>query len=131
MQSTTTVALNLIRLSGLIQIVLGLLFWTGNALTLIPAHMLIGFTLVLTLWVLAILAARAGIAPGIVAFALLWGALVLALGLTQGRLLPGDNHWLIQLLHLIVGLVAIGQGEGLAIRIMQAGRPARDLARAS
>jgi hypothetical protein len=93
--------------------------------------MLIGFTLVLTLWVLAMLAARAGVNPGLVAFALLWGALVLALGLTQQRLLPGDSHWVIQVVHLIVGLIAIGQGEGLATRISQAGRPARDLVRAA
>ena len=129
MRTTTTVALTVIRLTGLIQIVLGLLFWTGNARDLVSVHMLVGFTLVLTLWVLAALAARAGIDPGFVALALLWGVLVLGLGLTQQRLLPGDGHWVIQVLHLILGLVAIGQGEALATRMTHAGSPDRDLAR--
>src|SRR5215207_7135657 len=60
----TPVALFVIRLTGLNQIVLGALFWTGNARALTPVHMLIGFVLVLLLWVLAALTARAGIDPG-------------------------------------------------------------------
>ena len=129
MRYATTAALMVIRLTGLIQIVLGVLFWTGNARALIPVHMLVGFVLVLTLWILAVLATRAGVDPGFVALALLWGVLVLVLGLTQQRLLPGDGHWVIQVLHLILGLVAIGQGEELATRIRHAESPARDLAR--
>jgi len=38
------------------MIVLGVLFWTGNALNLIGLHMLLGITLVLLLWALAIMA---------------------------------------------------------------------------
>ena len=38
MRTTVNVALWLTRITGLIQIVLGLLFWTGNAITLIPVH---------------------------------------------------------------------------------------------
>jgi hypothetical protein len=37
--------------------------------------------------------------------------------LNQARLLPGDFHWIIQVLHLLVGLAAIGLGEDLAGRI--------------
>ena len=51
------------RISGLTAVVLGVLFWTGNALTLLPIHMLAGFVLVLTLWILALLALRAGVRP--------------------------------------------------------------------
>jgi hypothetical protein len=54
--------------------------------------------------------------------------LVLVLGLTRQRLLPGDGHWVIQVVHLLLGLGAIGRGEGLATRIRQAGSPSRDLA---
>ncbi len=42
------------------------------------------------------------------------------LGLTQNQLLPGSWHWVIQLVHLLVGLGAMGQGEGLARRIKAA-----------
>jgi hypothetical protein len=117
MKIATTVLQMLVRLSGLTLIVLGVLFWTGHALTLIPVHMLVGFVLVLSLWTLAVLAARAGVHPGLVILAMLWGGLVPVLGLTQDRLLPGDAHWVIQVLHLLVGLGAIGQAEGLAARI--------------
>ena len=88
MRYGTPVALSVICLTGLNQIVLGALFWIGNARDLIPVHMLIGFVLVLLLWVLAALTARAGVDPGIGAFAPLWGVLVLTLGLTPQRLLP-------------------------------------------
>ena len=53
MKTATTVAQMLVRAAGLVLIVLGLLFWTGNALTLIPIHMLVGVALVILLWVLA------------------------------------------------------------------------------
>jgi hypothetical protein len=121
MNPATTVVRMLLRVTGLVQIVLGLLFWTGNARGLIPLHQLVGFLLVLSLWTLAALAARAGVQPGLVVLAAVWGLVVPVLGLTQDQLLPGSAHWLIQVLHLLVGLAAIGQGEALAGRIL--GRP--------
>jgi len=117
MKTAITVVHMLVRLTGLIQIVLGVLFWTGNALTLIPVHMLSGFVFVLSVWTLAVLAARAGVSRGFVVLVIVWGVIVLVLGLTQTQLLPGDVHWVIQVLHLLVGLGAIGQAEGLAARI--------------
>ena len=110
----------LVRLSGAIQIILGVLFWTGNALSLLPVHIFFGSVLVLSLWTLAILAARAGVQPGLVALALVWGLVLPILGLTQGRLLVGPEHWVIQVVHLLLGIGAIGQAESLARRIKQA-----------
>jgi len=110
----------LVRITGLISIVLGILFWTGNADALIPVHMLLGFVLVLSLWTLAGLAARAGAQPGLVALAIVWGLIVPIVGVTQDRLLPGNAHWVIQVLHLLLGVGAIGQAEGLAARIKKA-----------
>jgi hypothetical protein len=124
MQTATTVAQMLVRATGVIQIVLGVLFWTGNSRTLIPVHMLVGLLLVLSLWVLAFLAARAGVNPTLVALAVVWGLIVAILGLTQTQLLIGDAHWVIQVLHLSVGLGAIGQAEGLAATIKRARTPA-------
>ncbi|MCL4301796.1 MAG: hypothetical protein KJ077_39240 [Anaerolineae bacterium] len=37
-----------------------------------------------------------------------------ALGLTQAQLWPGAFHWVIQLIHLVVGLAAMGLGDRLA-----------------
>jgi hypothetical protein len=104
----------LIRLTGLIQIVLGVIFWLGYALNLISLHMLIGFVLVLALWVLALLAARSGVKMSFVVLAIVWGVITLALGMTQTQLLPGAFHWVIQVIHLVVGLAAMGLGDRLA-----------------
>src|SRR5437868_15224829 len=117
MKTAVTVAQMLVRLCGLVLIVLGILFWTGQALTLVPVHMVIGLVLVLSLWTLAGLAASAGVRPVQVAVAFAWGLVVPILGLTQGMLLTGDAHWLIRVLHLLVGLAAIGMAEGLAAAI--------------
>ncbi len=122
-------------LDGLILIILGLLFWTGNADALIPVHMLLGIALVLALWALAALAAFTGVSKGLVTLAALWGVVVPILGLTQERLLPGDLHWLIQTLHLLVGVTAIALAQALAMRIVRrrslppASRSARQLGR--
>ena len=128
MRTATTIIQMLIRLLGLIMLVLGLLFWTGNALALIPVHMLLGIALVLLLWVQAALAARAGAGAGLVALAAVWGLVVVALGMTQTRLLPGDFHWVIRVLHLLVGLAAIGLAERLAGKIKGTQLPATQAA---
>jgi hypothetical protein len=120
MKTAATVAQMLVRIIGLILIVLGVLFWTGNALILIPVHMLLGVALVLLLWALAVLAALSGVHWGLVALAIVWGLIVPILGLTQSQLLPGDAHWVIRVLHLLVGLGAMGQAEGLAARVKRA-----------
>jgi hypothetical protein len=106
-----------VRLAGLILIVLGILFWTGHADSLVGVHTVIGIVLVLSLWVLATLASQSGVPAGLVAAAVGWGVVTIALGLTQERWLPGDAHWVIQVLHLLVGLGAIGLAETLGARI--------------
>jgi hypothetical protein len=119
MRRATTTAQMLVRACGVVQLVLGGLFWTGNARGLVPLHMLVGFLLVLGLWTLAALAARAGVRPPLVAVAAVWGLIVPILGLSQDQLLVGSAHWVIEVLHLLVGLGAIGQAEGLAARIRE------------
>jgi len=106
-----------LRASGLLLILLGVTFWTGLALQLVPVHEFLGFVLVLSLWTLALFAARAGVSNRWVALAVVWGLVAPILGLTQDRLLTGDWHWTIQVLHLLIGLGAIGQGEGLVVRL--------------
>jgi hypothetical protein len=101
------------------MVTLGILFWTGNADALVPVHMLVGILIVLSLWTMAVLAAVAGAPPGQVALAVVWGFVVPVLGVTQQGLLPGGPHWVIQVLHLLVGLFAIGQVEGLAQAVLR------------
>lgn len=117
MKATATALRIFVGLDGVILIILGLLFWTGNAGALVPVHMLLGIALVLALWLLAGLAAIAGVNLGLVALAFVWGIIVPILGLTQERLLPNGAHWIIQVLHLLVGITAIALAQVLALRI--------------
>src|SRR5438067_12793495 len=108
MRTSMTIPRVVVLALGSALILLGLLFWTGNALALIPIHMLLGILLVLSLWTLAVLAARTGEQPGFVGLGIAWGLIVPILGLTQDQLLPGAAHWTIKALHLVVGIAAIG-----------------------
>lgn len=117
MKTATTVFQWLVRITGLIQIVLGVFIWTGNADSFIRVHIISGIVLVVSLFALAVVAAMARVAPGLVALAAVWALVVLVLGLTQVGLVPGSAHWVIQVLHLLLGLGAIGQAESLAWRI--------------
>lgn len=116
MGKVSSVALQLIRLTGLLLIILGVLFWTGHARALVPVHMLLGLIFVVCLWIVGAAAARAGLGTGALLLALVTGLAVLALGLTQRQLLPGSGHVVIRVLHLLLGLGAMGLGEALAAR---------------
>ena len=114
MRSTSSAIQLGIRAAWVVQLVLGVLFWTGNALGLVDLHQLLGILLVLALWTQAVLAARAGVEPRLVAVAAVWGLLVLIVGLTQTSLLTGSLHWLVQVIHLLLGIGLIGLAERLA-----------------
>src|SRR6266700_3351036 len=81
------IAVNVLRASVLLALILGILFWTGNATSLVLVHMGLGILAVLSLWTLgaAIASTKGGIGLAIGAF--VWGILVAALGLTQRTLL--------------------------------------------
>ena len=117
MKSIVLTARLLISLFGITLVVLGVLFWTGHALSLLQLHTMIGGLFVICLWVLAVVGF---LVPGSRVFALIvlvWSLIVPALGVTQLRLMPGADHWVIQTLHLLVGLIAMGLGHALARRI--------------
>jgi hypothetical protein len=104
------------RLIALVQVILGILVWTGRGDSLIPYHIAVGLLLVVDLWVAAALGLRAGAPAGLAVLALVWSIGMPIFGLTQANLLTGDWHWLIQALHLAVGLLGVGLVEGLARR---------------
>jgi hypothetical protein len=116
MRSTITGIQMFVRVAGVIQILLGLAFWTSNALGLVDLHQLLGILLVLALWTLAALASRAGVPAGMVAGAAVLGLVVPIVGLTQRDLLPGSAHWVIEVIHLLLGIGLLGLAENLATR---------------
>ncbi len=103
-----------LRISAVLALILGILFWTQTAGgPLVPIHMLLGIIVTLSLWTLGVVIATAKGSGnvGIGAGAIVLGLLVIGLGLTQQTLLVGTSHWVIQVLHLLLGLLAIGMGE--------------------
>jgi hypothetical protein len=107
----------LVRASGVLLVVLGLLFWLGDLRSLVPVHMLLGIVLVVSLWALAVLGARAGVSKGLVAAAVVVGLVTAWLGATQTSLLPDPSvHWIVQVIHLALGMAAIGLGEAIGAR---------------
>ncbi len=120
-----------LRISAIIVLVLGILFWTNvintdNSGGIVLVHMLLGILVVIALWTLGIAQGMRGGSFGLALATFVWGLLTLAIGLFQQKILPDPSspHWIIQVIHLLLGLGAIGLGE------MCAGRAKRQASKA-
>jgi hypothetical protein len=112
-----TVFQMILRLSFLIQIVLGILFWIGIATGLVPVHMLIGLIFVLSLWVIGLSQGVVkGGSFGLALASFIVGLAIAVVGLFQQNWLVGSQHWMIEVIHLLLGLIGIGLGEMIAAR---------------
>ena len=114
MSSVRSISLTVLRITGTVQVVTGLLFWAGFAYALIPVHMLSGLILALALLALAIAAITSRVARGLATLAVAWSIFLPIFGVMQSQILPGFNHWVVQVAHLLVGLAALGMGGRLA-----------------
>ena len=126
-----TIASWVVRLGGLVMIVLGLLFWSGNALTLKNEHELLGVLVVLALWTLAFVALRRGVNVGLVVGGLLLGVVVIAFGMSQTLLMNGATRAVVEtikVVHLALGLALISLGEMFTARIRRLDRGAKPAA---
>jgi hypothetical protein len=117
MQAVLTIAQWLVRITGVLQLIMGLLIWFENQFGLIQSHMLIGLVLVIALIVLAAVAARAGVPTGMAVSVAILAVIVLVFGMTQASILPGSLHWIVQILHLLLGMAAVGMGEAIGGRL--------------
>jgi hypothetical protein len=119
------VSVMVLRLAALLALILGILFW----INVIPGaedlrnpwtsvHMLLGIIVTLCLLILgSLMITTKGGNAGLGIGAIVLSILVIALGLSQTRLLISPSvHWIIQVLHLLFGLAAIGLGEMIAGR---------------
>jgi hypothetical protein len=118
--TSTAAALWTSRISGLVALLLGLLQWVGGGGGIVPLHMLAGVVLVAALVTLAGLGLRGGAGPALPAVAVGWAVFVLVFGLNHATILPGEMHVVVEVLHLLVGLAAVGIGEALGARIRRA-----------
>ena len=112
-----TIAVMVLRIAVLVALVMGIIFWTGNLENLQLVHMLIGFIVVLSLWVIGLAQGFIkGGSFGLAVATFIVGLLLAIVGLYQQNWLPGSTHWVIQVIHLLLGLSAIGLGEMIYAR---------------
>jgi len=102
------------RIAALVQVVVGIGLWTGHLYAFVDVHRTIGMLFVLALWGIAATALVQRRAAGLAAFAVVWGVVVAAVGFTQHLLLPGDLHWIVRVLHLVIALASMPIAERLA-----------------
>jgi hypothetical protein len=124
MRAIINVCQMLFRIFWLVNIVLGILFWTGRVTGLIPLHMLFGIILTVLLVILSILAGVRG-KPGLLVVGLIVAVLLPLVGLNQDSWDQGSGHWIIQVLHLLVGILAIVVAEAIGGRIKRLSKRAR------
>lgn len=117
MRVAALVIQNAVRVLGLILLVLGFSFWTGHSLRFVPVHMRIGEVLIALLWILAGIGLRKGVPPGLALGGMFYGVIVLAFAFRMGSFLPGETHEVIRVVHLLLGLGAIGMVEMIGGRI--------------
>jgi hypothetical protein len=117
MRLVLTSAQMLVRITGVLQLILGLLIWAESMFSLVGIHTLIGLVFVLSLWVLAAVSTRAGVPTTQAAGVIILGLIALIFGMVQTSLLPGSLHWIIQILHLLIGMAAVASGETIGGRV--------------
>lgn len=111
-----------LRIGALGALVLGIAFWTGNLDSLAPLHMVLGILVVLSVWWLAVALLRSA-QPNVAlaSTAIVLGAILWIIGYTQTGLLPGANHWIIQVIHLTLAIITLGLGEMIGARVKREG----------
>ena len=107
------IAIMVLRITVLFNLITGIIFWTGNADPLQIVHIIFGILAVISLFTLGILQGLRGGSLALALATFVVGFLLLLVGLFQKSWLPepNANHWIIQVIHLILGLAAIGLGE--------------------
>ena len=116
------IGIMVLRFCFLAALVLGILIWIGtidDSSPLRSVHIVLGILTVLSLWLLGYMLSRVkGAGLGLTTAALLLGLVVAIWGITQQNILaePNPAHWVVQIVHLLFGLSAIGLGEAIAGR---------------
>jgi len=106
-----------VTLAGTLALISGLAFWFGSAANLVSMHMLLGFLTVAGLWTIGIAQALSSNgSAGVAILAVVVGALTVYIGINQTTMLPGAYHWVIQISHLILGILNIGVAHMAAAR---------------
>jgi hypothetical protein len=110
------------RLDGLVALILGIMYWTGSAGSL-KSHIVTGFLMTITLLLMGLLGFFARIQPVMPSIAIAWAILLPYIGFAQRTTLNlGANHMVIQVIHLLIGIGAIGVVEAVGAKITREAR---------
>jgi len=120
-----TISAWILRVGVLLAIILGILLWTGNFDNIKSIHMLVGIIVVLALWTIGLVQGfQKGGSFGLAAATFVVGLALAIVGLYQEQWLTSSFHWIIQVIHLLLGLSTIGLGEMIAGRTRRRAREA-------
>lgn len=112
------ISLMALRVVFLINLVLGIVFWTGNEPSgLVLIHMLLGILFVALLWVVGTMAALRTGSIGLQVSTFLDGLIIAIVGLSQREMLLGPAHVVVQIIHLLLAITGIGLAEMANARV--------------
>lgn len=103
-----------IRIAWLAALVLGILLWSGRAGGALNVHMTLGWVVAAGLVTIAVYALVSSVRIPLAVVALAWAAATVYVGVMQNQWMPGGSHWIIEAIHLLLGIGAIGMAEALA-----------------
>lgn len=104
------IASNVVRAVFVINLVLGILFWTDHAQNLTVLHASLGLLLVVSLWLLGVAQALRGGSIGLQVATFVVGLALALLGYFQNGVL------VLQILHFLMALAAVGLAESCGAR---------------
>jgi len=105
----------ILRIAGTVALVLGLLIWTLQ-LNSINIHMLFGLLVTISLLVISFLAVFSRGLRVLGSIGIVYAFILPLLGLNQDTLLIGNLHWLIQIMHMLVGIGALAYAGIISTR---------------
>lgn len=106
----------IIRILWVANLVLGILFWTGNASGLVMLHETLGLVIAVCLLILSVLAMGRARAFGLGAAGVIVAVLLPVVGMGQVDVLAGSTHFVVEIVHVLVAVAAIALAEMLGLR---------------
>jgi hypothetical protein len=104
----------LTRIGGLGAFVVGMMLGRIGYAVALRAHMTLGLIVALSLLVLALMAISARVRIPLAAVSVVWAVAVVYVGIMHPRWMPGGSHWIIQVVHAVLGICAMGLAEAMA-----------------
>ncbi|HWF10974.1 MAG TPA: hypothetical protein VG297_21040 [Bryobacteraceae bacterium] len=106
------------RLGGVGALVVGLML---GRFPLFHLHMTLGGLVALALLILAFAALGAKVRAPVAVVAIVWAIVLVYVGMMQNRWMPGSSHWVIEAVHVLIGIGGVGLAEMLAGAVTRRG----------